>query len=177
MLDRSNRKTGEWLILAGFAALGAFVFAQIATSLTDQGAASGDALYNAALVPRVVTITMLGLGLFVALRLILGRGADATDAQAATPPEPMRKLRRMQGGIILLIAAYLLLLEPLGFAIATTLGIGAMFAVLGVRPMWAAFLTGAGLMLVVAFIFEGLLKVVLPVGFTGVTLPFHLLGV
>ena len=178
---RPKARIGEWLVLGFFVAVAALVFQQIATSLTEQGAASGDPLANAALFPRMVAILMLGLAALIGLRTALGRMAPppehATfDATPDQPPEPPAVRARMMLGTIALLCLYLVALRPLGFHIATTAAIAAMFALLGVRPLWWAALAGAGLNLLVAFVFEGLLKVVLPTGVFGISLPLSAFG-
>lgn len=171
---------GHWLVLGAMFGVVALVFQQIATSLTDQGAASGDALMNAALFPRWIAFAIGGLGLIVAAQMLL-RGApaggnDAPANEADAPPEPPARLRLQEAAIIVLTLIYLVILEPVGFHIATFLVFGAMFLVLDARPVWKALAASAVLTLVSSFVFEGLLKVVLPVGFANLTPPYYLLG-
>ncbi|SNS85266.1 tripartite tricarboxylate transporter TctB family protein [Tropicimonas sediminicola] len=177
-MDRKPNALGHWLVLGAMFGIVALVFQQIATSLTDQRAASGDALSNAALFPRWVAITIAGLGLIVAGQMLMGRypkGESAAEAEDC-PPEPRSRLRLQEIAIAGLTLIYLLMLEPVGFHLTTFLVIGAMFLVLDARPVWRAVAASAALTLAASFVFEGLLKVILPVGFLGFTPPYHLLG-
>lgn len=172
-------RLGEWLVLAAFLAVAGLVFQQIATSLTEQGAASGDPLANAAMFPRIVAWLMIGLVGLIAAAMLTGRmerpGAHHTlDAMPDQTPEPALVRRRMLLGSVAGLAAYLLVLELLGFHFATTVLMTGLFAVLGVRPWWWAVLCGLGANLLVAFVFEGILKVVLPTGIFGLSLPLGL---
>lgn len=169
----------EWLMLAAFLAVTALVFHQIATSLTEQGAASGDPLSNSAMFPRLVAWIMIGLSALIALMMLTGRmprpgEIHAADTTPDTPPEPEPLRRAMLIGMVVSLVLYLLLLQPLGFHLATLALMTALFALFGVRPWWRALLSGAGITLLVAFVFEGILKVVLPTGIFGISLPLGL---
>lgn len=181
-MDHRSRafQIGEGITLAVFLAVTGLVFQQIATSLTEQHAASGDALHNAAMFPRLVAWTMIGLvALIVAVRVlerIVGTVPGHDDAaNAATapdaPPESARARLAMIGAMAMLTVIYLIALVPLGFHITTTLYMALMFGVLGVRPVWGAFLIAVGVDLLFAFVFEVLLQVVLPTGVFGIALP------
>ncbi|MDX9861519.1 MAG: hypothetical protein RBS99_11445 [Rhodospirillales bacterium] len=63
----------DWIVWVMFAAVPAVIFWQAATSLEEQGAASGGPMVNAAFYPRIVVWTMLGLVVWLALRLVQGR--------------------------------------------------------------------------------------------------------
>ncbi len=178
MTRRTRLALGHWLVLGGMFGVVALVFQQIATSLTEQGAASGDALFNAALFPRWVAITIAALGLVVAVQMLI-RGApeeEPTPEADEEIPEAPARLRFQEFAIAGLTLLYILMLEPLGFHITTFLVIGAMFLVLDARPVWRAVAASALLTFVASFVFEGLLKVILPVGFLGFAPPYHLLG-
>lgn len=167
---------GHWIVLGAMFAVVALVFQQIATSLTEQGAASGDALMNAALFPRWVAIAIGGLGVIVAVQMLLRGVPERQAAPEQDIPEPRARLRAQELAIIALTLLYLLLLEPVGFHLTTFAIMAAMFAVLDARPLWKAVAASALLTALSSFVFEGLLKVVLPVGFAELTPPYYLLG-
>lgn len=173
------KKWGHWLVLLAIFAIVALVFQQIATSFVEQGVASGDALSNAALFPRYIAIAIALLGAIVAIQMVVKGAPDDVDedGQGLNPPvETARHLRALEIGMVALTILYLLLLEPLGFHLSTFFVIGAMFYLLGARPLLLALLASAGLTLVSSFVFEGLLKVVLPLGAFNLSIPYHLVG-
>ncbi|SNY92372.1 Tripartite tricarboxylate transporter TctB family protein [Cohaesibacter sp. ES.047] len=179
MTDKRLKIWGHWIVLLTMFGIVGLVFQQIATSLTEQGVASGDALFNAALFPRYVALVMAGLGVIIALQmLIAGVPEDEEVAQdeMLDVPEPKRRLRFQEIIIFALVLLYLLALEPLGFHLTSVLVIGAMFYVLDARPWYRAFLASVALTLISSFIFEGLLKIVLPLGYFSFSIPYHLLG-
>ncbi|NNC23556.1 tripartite tricarboxylate transporter TctB family protein [Salinisphaera sp. USBA-960] len=67
---------------------------------------------------------------------------------------------------IAILVVYSLLLEPLGFVIATTLAVGTLCWLMGARPV-PAFLTGLIGAVVVFFLFNNLLALSLPAGLLG----------
>lgn len=171
-------RIGEGMTLAAFIAVAGLVFQQIATSLTAQNAASGDALHNAAMFPRLVAWVMIGLvALIVAVRVFdrFAGQASAMAAPVAAPNDPPSESAAarlaMIGAMVMLTVVYLIALVPLGFHITTTLYMALMFMALGVRPLWSALLIGFGADLLFAFVFEVLLQVVLPTGVFGIALP------
>ncbi|MGR3804108.1 tripartite tricarboxylate transporter TctB family protein [Marinibacterium profundimaris] len=179
MEQGGQRRTAEWLVLAAFLAVVALVFQQIATSLTAQGAASGDPLSNSAMFPRLVAWVMLGLSALIAVMMLIGRmprpgEIHAVDTTPDIPPEPEALRKGMLIGMIGAVVLYLLLLQPLGFQLATLALMTGLFALFGVRPWWRAVVAGAGITLLVSFVFEGILKVVLPTGVFGISLPLGL---
>lgn len=183
MMDRKQlKKWGHWIVLIAMFGIVALVFQQIATSFTEQGVASGDALSNAALFPRYVAITIAVLGAIVAVQMVVNGTPEEEPIDAAGPAvdksesESPVRLRLQELAVMLLTLAYLILLVPLGFHLTTFLVIGSMFYVLGARPLHRVVLASAGLVLVCSLVFEGLLKVVLPLGFMNLTIPYHLLG-
>ena len=78
-----TRKHAEWLAALFFSVVIAIVFYEIATSMTEQGIASGGPYDNAAAYPRAVAIV---IGALLALVLALGRpSASEGDAVAIIP--------------------------------------------------------------------------------------------
>ncbi|WP_319529844.1 tripartite tricarboxylate transporter TctB family protein [uncultured Cohaesibacter sp.] len=170
---------GQWVVLMIMFGVVGLVFQQIATSFAEQGAASGDALSNAALFPRYVALAIALLGAVIGLQMMLG--AASRDGGAEVPAEDeddggSKNLIAKELAVATLTVVYLLLITPLGFHITSFLVIGAMFYVLDARPLWKVLLVSAVLTLICSFVFEGLLKIVLPLGFMNFTLPYHMIG-
>lgn len=157
---------GEWLMLAAFTALGLFVYQQIYGPLTAQGNASGDPVNNAALFPRLVANLILGLCALQFIQLLRRRVLlSAEFLQGATPDTALRALAGF--GVLL---AYLVALPLAGFYPATAVFLLALFVLLKARPIWIAALVAVLITLVVGYVFEELLRVVLPQGRLGVSL-------
>ena len=181
MTNKRLKNWGHWIVLVIMFGIVGMVFQQIATSLTEQGVASGDALFNAALFPRYVALVMAGLGMIIAVQMLIAgvpedEEEEKTQGEMLEVPEPKRRLRIQEIIIFGLVLLYLLALEPLGFHLTSVLVIGAMFYVLDARPWYWAFLASTALTLISSFIFEGLLKIVLPLGYFSFSIPYHLLG-
>lgn len=157
---------GEWLMLAAFAALGLFVYQQIAGPLTDQGNASGDPVNNAALFPRLVANLILGLCALQLVQLLRRRLLPSAEfLHGATRDTIWRCLAGF--GVLL---AYLAALPLAGFYPATAAFLLALFLLLKARPIWIAALAAAAVTLAVGYVFEELLRVVLPQGRLGLSL-------
>ena len=156
MMPRFRDYAFDWIAFAMFAAIPAVIFWQCATSLEDQGAASGGPMANAALFPRIVASIMTVLVAVLALRLVLGRVLQRS---------PLRAAEGTRAALIAtaLFTLYLILLPHAGFHLATPVLCFLLFRLLGIRPL-AAIPGGILLSLGAAFVFEGLLNVVLPVG-------------
>lgn len=182
MTRKKQMALGHWIVLFAMFGIVALVFQQIATSLTEQGAASGDALFNAALFPKWIAITIAGLGVIVAVQMLIFGVPEEPDTEPRAPaspdevPDSRPRLRLQEMAIVGLTLLYLVMLEPVGFHVTTFVVIGTMFAVLDARPIWRPVVASAALTLIASFIFEGLLKVVLPVGYFNLTPPYHLMG-
>ncbi|MEF2074623.1 tripartite tricarboxylate transporter TctB family protein [Consotaella aegiceratis] len=152
----------DWIAWAIYAAVTATVFWQCATSLTDQGVAGGGAMQNAAFFPRVVAAIMAFLLVVSAMRLLAGR-------IRVTSPFAVADGTRLAVIAAILFVAYLLVLPYAGFHLATPLLCFVLFALLGIRLV-PAFVGGVVLSLAIAFIFEALLNVILPVGVFNIAL-------
>ncbi len=135
---------------------------QNATSLADQGVASGGPMSNAAAYPTIIAWVLVVLTLVNALRIISGRICEHSPLDP-TPTTPLALAATA------LFVVYLLTVSWLGYYITTPVLLAALFAILGLGPIVA--LAGAVLAtLVVAAVFEGLLNVVLPLGIFSFTL-------
>ncbi|MFY0681592.1 MAG: hypothetical protein JXR13_13545 [Thalassovita sp.] len=88
----------------------------------------------------------------------------------------MSQLKRLQLAILGLLILYFILLEPVGFHISTAVIETAMIHALGAQPIYFPFLAVIGLTFAISFLFEGLMKVVLPLGYFKFAPPYGLLG-
>lgn len=157
---------GEWALLAAFAAVALFVHQQILGPLTDAGYASGDPVNNAALFPRLVANLILGLCALQFIQLIRRRVLLSSEFLTETTRDyALRCLVAAQ-----VLPAYLLLLPLLGFYPATAGFLWALFLLLKARPIWLAVLVAVLMTLIVGYVFEELLRVVLPHGQFGLSL-------
>jgi hypothetical protein len=152
---------GEWVVLAAFGAVVAFVYQQILGPLTEQGYASGDAVNDAALFPRIVANVILALCALQFLQLL--RKRVLVTMEFMQKPQRGNIWRCILSATILIV--YLLALPYLGFYPATFLFVFGLFLTLKARPLWFAAIAALLLTLAVGYIFEDLLRVVLPRGF------------
>ncbi|TCS53209.1 tripartite tricarboxylate transporter TctB family protein [Primorskyibacter sedentarius] len=156
---------GEWLMLAAFIALGIFVYQQINGPLTAQGNASGDPVNNAALFPRLVANLILGLSALQLVQLLRRKvRLSAEFRYKATGDSAWRCLACF--GMLL---AYLFALPLAGFYPATAAFLLALVVLLKARPIWFAVLVAVLITFVVGYVFEELLRVVLPQGRLGLS--------
>lgn len=152
----------DWIAWALLLLVPVVVFWQISTSLVEQGVASGGPQNNAAIFPRIVAWLMVGLSI-VSLMQIWARRVPVPSPIERTPTT---RLALLSTALLLL---YLILLSPLGYYFATPLLIAVLLHLYGLR--WIESIVGGlAMTLVVAVIFEGLLNVVLPLGFSNFTL-------
>lgn len=156
----------------------AIVFQQIATSMTEQGIASGSPYDNAASYPRAVAIIILGLlAMQYALSHIIlpwlrrRQGWSAAEAQPDTRETPLAAL--VKPAILLVIfALYLGLLGWLGYHLTTAPMIMAVMLLCGVRSVKSVLVAGIGIATALAFLFEYFLKIVLPGGIFALNIPW-----
>lgn len=152
----------DWIAWALFAAIPVAIFWQSATSLAEQDVASGGPMRNAAIYPKAVAVIMIGLLILNGLRVAMARVAEPSPP---TWDDGTGKAILSTG----LFIAYLVALPFIGFHIASPVISAVLFGLLGIRPL-VAVAGGVALSLSVAFVFEGLLNVVLPVGVFGISL-------
>lgn len=155
-MSRLRDHAFDWIAWLLFAAVPLLIFWQSATSLSEQDAASGGPLENAALYPRIVATAMGIIVVIQLVRLILGRVQHHSgfSSQEGT---------RLALALTVLFIFYLLALPHAGFHIATPVLCIVMMWAFGAPAIYAV-LGGTALWLGASYVFEGLLNVVLPVG-------------
>ena len=152
-------KSHAWDVVAWifFAAVPVVIFQQAATNLAAQGVAGGGPLDNAAIFPRIIAWILAGLAVVNILR-ISGGLVTAPSPLTTTPTT------RLALTATLLFVAYLVALPYIGYHLLTPLLLAVLMRLFGLG--WTASVVAAiGFSLGVAAVFEGLLNVVLPVGF------------
>lgn len=156
----------------------AIVFHQIATSMTEQGIASGSPYDNAASYPRAVAIIIavllvLQYVMSVFVLPILNRSAGASTDDPLTDEQVINLAALKKPALLLVIfALYLMLLGWLGYHLTTAPMIMAIMLLCGVRSVTALLAAGIGIALVFAFLFEYFLKIVLPGGIFALNIPW-----
>lgn len=168
-----RRRVGEAGVALGFLALAGLVFQQTRTSFVEQGAASGGAMYNAAMFPELLAWALVLLAGLQIVRVLRPAGLPTGDPPqlpgVAAPDSAFD--RRSLGKALICLAIfifYLIALRPLGYHLATPLFMGATFYVLGTRNLALVVLLAIGTSLAMSFVFEYLMNVILPVGRFGI---------
>ncbi len=157
---------GEVPVVFVFLALAGLVFHETSTSFVEQGAASGGAMFNAALYPELLAWTLVGLS---ALRL--ASIAKAVAQGGHTPSEPGDESRQSLFKALIwlgFLVVYLMCIKPLGYHLATPVFMFASFFLLGTRNVLLAAALAIVTSLTMSFVFEVLLNVILPVGIFGI---------
>lgn len=182
-MKRTSICPGSFLAPAFFLAISATVFWQTNTDLVEKDIASGSMQYNAAFVPEVLATVLVVLSVLQIIFIVraadeISTSIDAADEEANNrlvelgPVEQgLNEHSSIEWGVtfrsvlaLFLIALYILAMRPLGYHIATPLLLASMFALLNVRNL--ILLLGLSFVISVAsaYIFGGLLNVVLPAG-------------
>ncbi|MEL6564712.1 MAG: tripartite tricarboxylate transporter TctB family protein [Pseudomonadota bacterium] len=160
-----STKGAEWVALAFFGALVVLVFQQIATSMSEQGIASGGPYDNAASYPRNVAIFMMGL---LAVQLVR---ASFVNSEPQSEPPTAAGFRRGVG-LLLIFALYLACLNWLGYHLSTTPMAATVMWLCGLRNIGKALGVALVMAFSLAFAFEKILNVVLPGGVLGLNIPW-----
>lgn len=163
MDEHSDSKWLDLSLALLFLVPAGLVFQQSATSLTEQGVASGDVMNNAAMFPRLLAAILAALAV-LQVTMALRKPPAATTGRWSTPI-------RNSLLVMVLLATYPFLLPLTGYHIATPLLCLSSLMLFGLHPALAAG-TGLAMSLAVALFFESALNVVLPVGIFGLALPF-----
>ena len=146
----------DWIACLFFLLIPVIMLQQIETSLVEQGVASGGPMQNAAIFPRIVAWLLIGLAGLNVFRVLFERVSQFSPFQTTDST----KHALFATG---LFVVYLLTLPVFGYHIMTVLLLASLFLLLGLG--WMKSVVGAvTASLAVAYIFEGLLNVVLPVG-------------
>lgn len=170
-----RRLAGEAGVVLGFLALAGLVFQQTRTSFVEQGAASGGAMFNAAMFPELLAWSLVLLSAIQLVDILrsAGWGRDKLEQYSATPPpggggsEGNRSLGKAFVCAALFVI-YLAMLRPLGYHLTTPLFMAGTFYVLGTRNVLLVMLLAIGTSLAMSFIFEYWMNVILPVGMFGI---------
>lgn len=172
--DRTTRRRlGEVAVVLGFFALAGIVFQQTRTSFVDQGAASGDAMFNAAMFPEFIAWGLILLGL-LQLIAIFRPGTAAEAAEGGTSrgdtidPGETRDSRQKALFCLVFFVLYIATIRSLGYHLMTPLFMFACFYILGTRHIALAAALAVGTSLFMSFIFEYWMGVILPVGMFGI---------
>lgn len=170
--SRVRRQLGEVAVVLAFLALAGLVFQQTGTSFVEQGAATGGAMFNAAMFPELMAwglILLSALQLVGIIRaLVAGTPADAAadqDGPAGSADDSRLSVALVCAALFVL---YLFLLKPLGYHLTTPLFLFAFYYVLGTRRILVAIALGLATSLAMSFVFEYGMNVILPVGMFGI---------
>lgn len=185
-------KLADYLSILVFLLVIATVFQQIATSLTEQGIASGGPYDNAASYPRSLAIIICILLAGYVASLVLARkktfaangiedssrpaGAKSVHAPASTlasDDSDSDDVSASRGaGLLLVFLAYLLSLPYLGYQLSTPLMLGAMLILGGMRSVPGVLTFSIAASVGVSFLFEVFLNIVLPGGVFSLNMPW-----
>lgn len=149
-----------------FAIVIAVVFQQIATSMTEQGIASGGPYDNAAAYPRAVAV-IIGILLvcqIAASFLTKSDEAEDDDVELASLGRPAAMLAVFGG--------YLGLLSWLGYHLTTPFMLLGVMWIAGMRRPLLMVISAFAMSLIFAFMFEFFLKIVLPGGVFRLNIPW-----
>lgn len=165
---RSGRLPGRLIAPIFFLVVAAIVFWQTNTDLVEKDIASGSMQYNAAFVPEVLAIVLIVLAVvqIVQTLRLAGANPDASASEASEEDEtPMERGLALRSFVALVfLALYIFAMRPLGYHIATPLLLASLFALLNVRNPFLLLGLSVGISYASAYVFGGLLNVVLPAG-------------
>jgi hypothetical protein len=162
-----GKKHLNWLVTAFFAIIVAVVFQQIYTSMTEQGIASGGPYDNGAAYPRAVAIVIAAL---VIGQLFL----DYFKSDSSQHQDERTALAELRRPALLLVffAIYLGVLNVIGYHLATTPLIFTIMWLCGARGFWKLLIAALVISFSFAYVFETVLKVVLPGGVFHLNIPW-----
>ena len=151
-----------------FIAVVTAIFYLSATSLAEQGAASGTPIKNAALYPRLIAGLLLILAVPQLALELLPRGDTDSFGSSRTKTRPLGQIL----GAVIAFVAYLLLLPIIGHHTATPLLVAVMLLLFGLRRPTHIIAYSVALSLGCALLFEGIFSVNLPRGLFGLAVSF-----
>lgn len=151
-----------------FIAVVAVVFYLAATSLVEQGAASGTPIKNAALYPRLVASLLLILALLqLALTLRRESGAEPSTYAHTTSHTLVQIL-----GAVTAFLIYLFLLPIVGYHVSTPLLVAVLLVLFRTRHPVQIVAFSLSLSMGCALLFEGVFNITIPRGIFGLAISF-----
>ncbi|MEM9629207.1 MAG: tripartite tricarboxylate transporter TctB family protein [Pseudomonadota bacterium] len=150
-----------------FAVVIAVVFQQIATSMTEQGIASGGPYDNAAAYPRAISV-LIGILLVCQLAASFLMKSDEEQDDDGVDIGSLGRPAAM----LAVFAGYLGLLNWLGYHLTTPIMLFAIMWIAGMRRMVLMVISALAMSLFFAFMFEFFLKIVLPGGVFRLNIPW-----
>ncbi len=168
-----RRRIGEVAVVFVFFIMAGVVFQQTNTSFVEQGAASGDAMFNAAMFPELIAWSLIVLGI-IQLISIFRPSAESTgpsnDVATGEPISAEEKRDSLNKALLCLVffLIYIATIKLLGYHLMTPIFMFACFYTLGTRNIALAALLAIGTSLFMSFIFEYWMSVILPVGMFGI---------
>ncbi|MEO1019016.1 MAG: tripartite tricarboxylate transporter TctB family protein [Pseudomonadota bacterium] len=171
--ERGRRRLGEVVVVLFFFAIAGIVFQQTSTSFVEQGAASGDAMFNAAMFPEFIAWGLIILGIVQLVAIFRPNGtvaATETGTAASEPIDPQERRDSRHKALLCLafFVFYIATIKLLGYHLMTPLFMFACYYILGTRNILLAAALAIGTSLFMSFIFEYWMSVILPVGIFGI---------
>lgn len=171
--DQDNQGTGNGrhysrlLPVLFIAAICALVLYEAATSLVEQGNASGSPIQNAALYPKLLAILLFGM---LGIQMV-------SDLKAVSPPQSdVPNASGRQNGQILFTAIavlfYMIALPSLGFILATPVFVLALLLVFGDRNPVTLVTVPPAVSVGCLIVFQGFFNVNVPRGILGIAVNF-----
>jgi len=145
-----TKRLAELVLLAGFVVMALFLYRS--TAAFPQVTQGSTANYIRALAVSLGGLCLLELGLKSRKK---EREKQSSPLQVASAPAQF-------SGLLILMLLYAMLLEPLGFYIASALFLPLSMVLLGGRRLLPIILTSGGVLLFVYVVFARLLNVPLP---------------
>ena len=157
-----GRNVAEYVFM--FLLMGAVgvVFYDISTSMTEQGIAKGDAYQNAAAYPATLSILVI-----ICVGLLLFQNVFLKNENAGI--ELYFNIKHVK--LLASFCCYLAVLDTIGYHLLTPVLLFVTSIIYGERNWRTTFVYSIVVSLIIAFIFEELLNVVLPVGIFEIALP------
>lgn len=157
-----GRNVAEYVFMFLLMGVVGLVFYDISTSMTEQGIAKGDAYQNAAAYPATLSIlVIICVGLLLFQNIFLKNESAGSDLY----------FNSKHVKLLCSFCCYLALLDTVGYHLLTPVLLFATSIIYGERNWLTTFVYSIVVSLIIAFIFEELLNVVLPVGIFEIALP------
>jgi putative tricarboxylic transport membrane protein len=158
-----SKRYAEYLAILFFVIIIGVVFQQIATSMTEQGIASGSPYDNAAAYPNAVAVLM---GILICVQAILS-SLSKSNAEKV----PIKTFRKPML-LLVTFAIFLFALGKVGYHLATTPMLMVLLWLAGYRNLFMALIYGLAISFGFAFLFEVFLNIVLPGGIWRLNIPW-----